>query len=80
MPRKSNGTTKPTISRPMTRSRSGASTDSNNAASGYVTKEPVNKTADITYYTKMKIPPSSKDNQSNSGTVTFFVKTKKDYF
>ena len=67
MPRKSNGTANPITSRPMTRSRSGASTDSNNAASGDVKKESVNKTADITYYTKVKIPSSAKEKQSAPG-------------
>ena len=69
MPRKSNGTANPIISRPMTRSRSGASTDSNNAASGDVKKESVDKTADITYYTKVKLPTSAKEKQSTPGIV-----------
>ena len=67
MPRKSNGTANPISSRPMTRSRSGASTDSNNVASGDVKKESVDKTADITYYTKVKIPSSAKEKQSAPG-------------
>ena len=67
MPRKSNGTGNSGISRPVTRSRSGASSDNNNIGVGDVKRESTVKTADITYYTKMKIPSSTKDNSSNSG-------------
>ena len=67
MPRKSNGAANSGVSSPMTRSRSGASSDNNNIGVEDVKKESPDKTADITYYTKMKIPSSTKDNSSNSG-------------
>lgn len=72
MPRKSNGTSKSVVSRPTTRSRSGVSSEKNSIADGDVTKNVPDKTADITYYTKVKNPSSNNEKTSESGKFFFF--------
>lgn len=56
MPRKSGSSKSNASTRPMTRSRSGASSENNVGDNG---KEGKNRTAEITYYTKMKDPSIS---------------------
>ena len=71
MPRKSNGTSNSVVSRPTTRSRFGVSSEKNSIADGDATKNVPDKTADITYYTKVKNPSSTNEKTSESGKFTF---------
>ena len=65
MPRKSGSSKSNASTRPMTRSRSGASSENNN---GDKAKEDKNRRAEITYYTKMNDPSVSSNAKGASKT------------
>ena len=67
MPRKSGSSKSNASTRPMTRSRSGASSENNN---GDKAKEDKNRRAEITYYTKMN-DPSIRSNAKGASKTGF---------
>ena len=69
MPRKSGSSKSNASTRPMTRSRSGASSESKNGSKG---NEDKNRIAELTYYTKMN-DPSNANGASKTGIFVIII-------